>query len=349
MPHQCTNCGRTFPDGSKEMLSGCPDCGGNKFKFDPGGRAPDRDPAPGSATNSTGVPDSEDVPDSKDGPSSAGGPDSKDVADADPVRSGETTDRASDTSSTGEDPFADYEWPDTASTEPPDAHDKTGPAGQPTVDGSTTGSGADPEESTADTDEPATDPTDADGFEYSSAAERSAASRSSDTPDSQSADTSRRSDGPDSQSPDTSRSPDTATDRPGARSGDRPHADVETASDADGDTENSAQASARSEVVSGAELPDHTGDTTQTSDEAAPADADSAGGDGSELPQTGDPEFERMRKELNEQFESIRIVRPGEYELNLVELYDREEFIISLREDGRYVIEMPDAWDTGAE
>ncbi len=331
MPHQCTNCGRTFPDGSKEMLSGCPDCGGNKFKFDPGGRASDRDPAPGSATDSTGVPDP------------------KDVADADPVRSGEATDQASDTPSTGEDPFADYEWPDTASTEPPDAHDKTGPAGQPTVDGSTTESGADSEESTADTGEPTTDPTDADGFEYSSAAERSAASRSSDTPDSQSADTSRRSDGPDSQSTDTSRSPDTATDRPGARSGDRPHTDVETASDTDRDTENSAQASARSEVVSGAELPDHTGDTTQTSDGAAPADADPVGGDGSELPQTGDPEFERMRKELNEQFESIRIVRPGEYELNLVELYDREEFIISLREDGRYVIEMPDAWDTGAE
>ena len=31
MPHQCTNCERVFPDGSKEMLSGCPDCGGNKF------------------------------------------------------------------------------------------------------------------------------------------------------------------------------------------------------------------------------------------------------------------------------------------------------------------------------
>src|SRR5699024_6729649 len=35
MPHQCTECGHTFPDGSKEMLSGCPDCGGNKFKFEP--------------------------------------------------------------------------------------------------------------------------------------------------------------------------------------------------------------------------------------------------------------------------------------------------------------------------
>jgi predicted nucleic acid-binding Zn-ribbon protein len=37
-------------------------------------------------------------------------------------------------------------------------------------------------------------------------------------------------------------------------------------------------------------------------------------------------------------------VSPGKYELNLMELYDRQEYIISLQEDGRYVIEMPDAW-----
>ncbi|MFC7113995.1 Zn-ribbon containing protein [Natronoarchaeum sp. GCM10025703] len=51
-----------------------------------------------------------------------------------------------------------------------------------------------------------------------------------------------------------------------------------------------------------------------------------------------------MRAELNDQFESIKIVRPGEYELNLMELYDREEYIVSLMEDGRYAIEVPDAW-----
>ena len=43
---------------------------------------------------------------------------------------------------------------------------------------------------------------------------------------------------------------------------------------------------------------------------------------------------------LAEQFESIRIVAPGEYELNLQELYDRDEYIISLQEDGRYIIDM---------
>ncbi|MFB6162929.1 MAG: Zn-ribbon containing protein, partial [Halococcoides sp.] len=29
MPHLCTSCGRSFPDGSSEMLTGCPDCGGS--------------------------------------------------------------------------------------------------------------------------------------------------------------------------------------------------------------------------------------------------------------------------------------------------------------------------------
>ena len=343
MPHQCTNCGRTFPDGSKEMLSGCPDCGGNKFKFDPSSRTSGADPTPESGTVSN------------------------DTA--------ESTDQVSSTTEPADnDPFADHEWPDTASTEPPDAHDKTGPAGEPTIDTAgdpttdtddlttdtdkpTTNAdetpATDTDDLTTDTDKPTTDtddlttdstespgstkPTDSGGFEYSSAAERSAASRGSGSSDAESSD--------------SSRSPDTATDRPGARSGERPHADVETASDADGTTENSAQASARSEVVSGTELPDHTApdDTTQPSDAAAPADADPAGDDESTIPEEGDPGFERMRRELNEQFESIRIVRPGEYELNLVELYDREEFIISLREDGRYVIEMPDAWDTGTE
>jgi len=57
-----------------------------------------------------------------------------------------------------------------------------------------------------------------------------------------------------------------------------------------------------------------------------------------------DSNLDELRKELNNQFESIRIVSPGQYELNLMELYDRDEYIISLREDGRYVIEVPDGW-----
>ncbi|PSQ21624.1 hypothetical protein BRD04_06060, partial [Halobacteriales archaeon QS_9_67_17] len=40
----------------------------------------------------------------------------------------------------------------------------------------------------------------------------------------------------------------------------------------------------------------------------------------------------------------IKIVEPGQYELNLMELYDRDEYIIALQENGRYVIQMPEQW-----
>jgi hypothetical protein len=56
------------------------------------------------------------------------------------------------------------------------------------------------------------------------------------------------------------------------------------------------------------------------------------------------PSIDQLRQELNDQFESIRIVSPGKYELNLMELYNREEYVISLQEDGRYVIEVPESW-----
>ncbi|MFD1568987.1 OapC/ArvC family zinc-ribbon domain-containing protein, partial [Halolamina litorea] len=49
MPHECTNCGRTFENGSKQMLSGCPDCGGNKFQFQPAGKASAADAADSTA------------------------------------------------------------------------------------------------------------------------------------------------------------------------------------------------------------------------------------------------------------------------------------------------------------
>ena len=41
------------------------------------------------------------------------------------------------------------------------------------------------------------------------------------------------------------------------------------------------------------------------------------------------------------------MVEPGQYELNLMELYERDEYIIAMRENGRYVIQVPDSW-TGA-
>jgi len=38
-------------------------------------------------------------------------------------------------------------------------------------------------------------------------------------------------------------------------------------------------------------------------------------------------------------------VAPGQYELNLMELYDRQEYIIALQEDGKYTVQVPDRWE----
>lgn len=215
MPHQCTSCGRTFPDGSKEMLSGCPDCGGNKFQFKPAGAT--EDPPAGDDAGSPG---------------------------ASPEPSPSTPeDRAGSTAA------------DSAADRTPD--------------------------------EPAADPSPSD--------------------------------------------PADATRPDAAASADRSPGTDGTEQIADRSDEDTAQASARSEVVSPDEL-DRASRDVETDEGPSPADEESK------------PGIDALRDELNDQFESIRIVSPGQYELNLMELYDRQEYIISLQEDGRYVIEMPDAW-----
>jgi len=215
MPHQCTSCGRTFPDGSKEMLSGCPDCGGNKFQF-----------KPASAT---------------------------------------------------EDPAADDDAGSPSAAADP----------SPGVEGD--GSASTPDERATDStpDERAADPTPS---EFADATH-----------------------------PDDPASVDPSPETDG------------TEQIADRSDEDTAQASARSDVVSPDEL-DRASRDVEGAETSSPADAE---------PQPG---IDALRDELNDQFESIRIVSPGQYELNLMELYDRQEYIISLQEDGRYVIEMPDAW-----
>ena len=334
MPHECTNCGRTFPDGSKEMLSGCPDCGGNKFKFDPSSGA---DTAEGESETRGGSDPTERT--TTDSP--------------DPVDSDRTT--STDSSVDTDDPFESHDWPDTASTTPPDAHDKTGSAGEPTLD---------------------------DDRQRRRETEKTRETRgTSETPETHetrgTSETRETRETPQTDTEgNTSQESNTSPDRPGSVTGDRPHADVETdpapsARDDGGDpsVEDTAQADARSAIVSGDELPEYrddgsdpeSGSAPATEPDTTPAESGATSDTGSDASPDSTPaasrpdetqepvvdsEFERMREELNDQFESIRIVRPGEYELNLVELYDREEFIISLREDGRYVIEMPEAWDS---
>ena len=216
MPHQCTNCGHTFPDGSKEMLSGCPECGGNKFQFKPAG------------------------------------------SNADSV-----ADEASDTANTadaGAD-AADASTGDSVTIEP-----ETPSAGRQTS------------------------PPETEGVEDDAEADDGRADPAGESP---------------------------------------------------------AQSTARSDVVDASKLTAAGSMGPQSTGEAAEADsteaADQAPGE-QPTEQSEESNLHQLRKELNDQFESIRIVSPGQYELNLMELYDREEYIISLREDGRYVIEVPDGW-----
>ncbi|GAB3314545.1 hypothetical protein EI982_12545 [Haloplanus rallus] len=221
MPHQCTNCERVFADGSKEMLSGCPDCGGNKFQF-----------KPDSATE---------TPTLGDEPGGGG-------ADA-----GTSTGTTADTSP--------------APSPSPSAGESTS--------GGTVSADADP----------------------------GAASDST---------------------------PASADDTAAGTDDDL----IEAESDPSALEEDTAQADARSDVVSPDEL-DDAASPPQSVDDAAHA-----------VPPTSDesPGIEDLRAELNDQFESIKILEPGQYELNLMELYDRQECIISLQEDGHYVIEVADTW-----
>jgi len=205
MPHQCTNCGRGFDDGSKEMLSGCPDCGGNKFQFQPAG---DESPPP-----------SEEPP------------------------------------------------------EPPD------PPGANSTVAKTVGKTA------------ATVREFVGGDDATAGAESDAA---------------------------ISAGPTTAED--------------------------DAQASARGEIVSPDELPDHGSVESDHQFQPVGSEPESPAATNSDSSDSWDrPDLQELREELNNQFESIKVVEPGQYELNLMELYDREEYIVALEEDGRYSIQVPEA------
>ena len=294
MPHECTTCGRVFADGSKQMLSGCPDCGGNKFQFKPAS-ATTRDEPPTDAAG--GNPES-------------GGVDSTGTADADSTGTSSDRDAAPpDSTGTRRDLSADStEWPD---------HGYGSPGGSGGDDSS-------PDASAADAPAAETPSTDA-------SATGSDAAAGSDVP----------TDSDVSTDSDVAESPESTPSDPGPAAGES--------------AEDPAQADARTDVVSPDEIaaatPEETEGTANPDAPGSPAThADDPAGDvggQSPGPRPDDrPDLDDLREELNEQFESIRIVAPGEYELNLMELYDRTEYIISLQEDGRYIIEVPDTWDT---
>ena len=109
-------------------------------------------------------------------------------------------------------------------------------------------------------------------------------------------------------------------------------ADSEPIDTPSGDPEDPAQAAARSSVVAREELPK----SSPTSEESNRAEEESVPAD------DGPANLGELKAELEDSFESIKIVDRGEYELNLMELYERPECIIELGENGRYAIHVPE-------
>ncbi|WP_248517600.1 Zn-ribbon domain-containing protein [Salinarchaeum laminariae] len=256
MPHQCTGCGHVFPDGSKEMLSGCPDCGGNKFQFQPSGASgADGDAAAdGTAT----LPPTEEEPPEPPEPPSPGGSVAETVAGATQrvknIVGGDSDGASAGASATGD----DHEWPAVGRENGAD----TTVASEDTAQASARSGTVSPEEL------------------------------------------------PDRPTPDDAGLPDEQIE---AEESPTPSASETAVDDSADDAETAGSA-----PFTGS------GDRETGTDEA--------------------PDLSDLRAELNDQFESIKIVERGQYELNLMELYDREEYIISLMEDGRYAIEVPETW-----
>lgn len=222
MPHKCTGCGTTFEDGSKEMLSGCPNCGGHKFQFNP----------TESNDRSASFESEHDAPEPAD-------PDVSSVAET----VGKATTKVRDFVAGESQSDPAVAWP-------------------------------------ADSDMNSDDESDADIID----------------------------------------------------------ADARAIARGEFEFEDVAQERARSDVVDPDEL------SRQADSDAKAPDSDAGRIVSEPAADATDVGVAELREQLSEQFESIKIVEPGQYELNLMELYDREEYIIALQENGRYVIQVPEQW-----
>jgi predicted nucleic acid-binding Zn-ribbon protein len=366
MPHQCTNCGHTFADGSKEMLSGCPECGGNKFQFRPAGSVDD--------AASDGTPDSADgdeggltdaaaragaaVRDRLAGGRS-GSTEPRDTEDASGARSGETSPTENSSApepSTSASPASDTDAGSAARSE---AASTPGDAGSTGDTGSTSADadadrpleerswpGEETRDETATSDAP-TESTETAGTADTTAGTSSPEGTADRTPEEA---TPERDEPGVGQGPDPAPRPEEDRAQADARTDVVSDDEITAATDADTETERTPPAANDPDAYAAdpdaVEADAAATDSASSPDAAPPPDAD---GTVIEPESEERPDLTDLREELNDQFESIKIVNPGQYELNLMELYDREEYIISLQEDGKYVIEVPDRWQDDEE
>jgi predicted nucleic acid-binding Zn-ribbon protein len=332
MPHECTNCGRVFPDGSKKMLSGCPNCGGNKFQFRPSSQEARSKPQSGreqSDSHSQSQSETRPMADTHTQTTSTSTDTQQSSSNTDPVPKPDTTEYNSVGADTAANPEYEHERANTS-------------AGKDHTHQSETDSHFDPWSHT-------------DGAESRKESERvdSADTRHEISED---AEKKRVEDS-------TESTPHISSDETNRSSLDTANSTEDSTFDhlSEEHTEDNAQASARGDIVSPEELaavgsssdaeyyPQQESSSPPEQSDSSLKNASQTSGDNpqqsSGSPEEDGPDLGDLRTELNQQFESIRIVAPGQYELNLMELYDRSEYIISLQEDGRYVIEVPNAGD----
>lgn len=62
---------------------------------------------------------------------------------------------------------------------------------------------------------------------------------------------------------------------------------------------------------------------------------------GSKAKPSASKEAESKPEEIGERVESVRILSPGSYELNLESLLERDEIVMALKEDGTYLVHLP--------
>jgi hypothetical protein len=348
------------------MLSGCPDCGGNTFQFLPEGAIPDGElddaVAPGATDTDTDT-GAETAPADVGGAPSASGrvpvesaesttsadTDDTDDADEEPVAPPEPPrkpppsrgrlERATDAvrsfvfdsptstpRSTAPDRASDSGENAADATRDPDPDDATEP-----ISGSTRNGGDPPGERSSPPDASA-------GVDDSSASAVDSGDGGSEADPSAGTDSGGRI-GPDDWADPAGRTdPDTAA---GSEEAFAAGATNTADAGAENHTPTAAQEDAAGTDESRSTTPDPA--SADAADARTPPESAEDGRIAAE-PSENRPDLEELRRELNDQFESIKIVEPGQYELNLMELYNREEYIIALREDGRYAIEAPETW-----
>ncbi len=58
-------------------------------------------------------------------------------------------------------------------------------------------------------------------------------------------------------------------------------------------------------------------------------------------PKESKVEKKKEKEEIGDRVESVRILSPGSYELNLDSIMKRDEIVMALKEDGTYIVHLP--------